>query len=230
MNVVRVAFATLALSSATTVLAQPIKFTPPRLLKAELSALPSPMVVGGGEVLIEGIVDRAGRLTRPIVLRGTPPYTQLVLDAIAMWRFEPARATGADGLEAIVEMPVAIAGVYRPPILMNAPTLGEPPKDVSKPSGDVAYPTSMQMPNYPPQARDAGVVLFEVVLNEAGGITETRGIASIGGFETASREALARWGFRGGSFRARPVPTTAYVMFGFSSPVVTSPQSRPPTR
>src|SRR5918993_1261592 len=82
-----------ALTPATSVLAQPGKFTPPRLLKAELSALPSPMVVGGGEVLVEAIVDRAGRLTRPIVLRGTPPYTQLVLDAIAMWRFEPARAT-----------------------------------------------------------------------------------------------------------------------------------------
>ena len=52
---------------------------------------------------------------------------------------------------------------------MNTPTIGEPPKDLRKPSGDVAYPISTAMPNYPPQARDGGVVLFEVSLNEAGG-------------------------------------------------------------
>ena len=85
------------------------------------------------------------------------------------------------------------------------------------------------MPNYPPQARDGGVVLFEVALNEAGGVTDTRGVVSTGGFESASREALAKWRFRGGSYRARPVPTTAYVLFGFRPPVgLASPMSADP--
>ncbi|MEO5739185.1 MAG: energy transducer TonB [Vicinamibacterales bacterium] len=214
----RLALATLALSVGAVAYAQSIKFTPQRLLKAEVSVLPSPMVVGGGEVLIEATVDRTGALTRPIILRGTPPYTQLVLDAASRWRFEPARVVGPDGIETTVEMPIAIGAVYRPPILMNAPTVGDPPKDWSRPSGDVAYPTSTAMPNYPPQARDGGVVLFEVALNEGGVVTETRGIASSGGFESASREALASWRFRGASYRARPVPSTAYVLFGFRPP------------
>jgi TonB family protein len=107
---------------------------------------------------------------------------------------------------------------------MNAPTIGEPPKDWSKPSSELAYPLSMAMPNYPPQARDGGVVLLEVALNEAGAVTETRGIASTGGFDSAAREALAKWRFRGGSYRARPVPATAYVLFGFPQPVVSSPR------
>jgi hypothetical protein len=178
-------------------------------------------------VLIEAIVDRTGLLTRPIVLRGTPPYTQIVLDAAATWRFAPARVVGPDGVESTIEMPVVIGAVYRPPILVNAPTVGEPPKDWSKPSGDVAYPVSLEMPNYPPLARDGGVVLIEVALNEAGGIMETRGIASTGGFESASHEALTKWRFKGATYRARPVPSTAYVLFGFRPPVGLAP---PPHR
>jgi TonB family protein len=214
----------LALSAVAGVSAQRLEFTPPHLLKAQLSTLPSPTVVGGGEVLIEAIVDRTGRLTRPVVLRGTPPYTNMVLDTIGTWQFEAARERGLTGVESAVEMPVAIAAVYRSPVLVNAPTLGEVPKDWSKPSNELAYPLSMEMPNYPPQARDGGVVLLEVALNEAGAVTETRGIASTGGFDSAAREALAKWRFRGGSYRARPVPATAYVLFGFPQPVVSSPR------
>jgi hypothetical protein len=219
----RVALATLAVSVATAGYAQSLKFTPPRLLKAELSALPAPTIAGGGEVLIEATVGRDGRLNRPIILRGTPPYTQMVLDAIATGRFQPAGMVGPDGVETTVEMPISIGAVYRPPILVNTPTIGEPSKQWSRPSVDVAYPLSTEMPNYPPQARDEGVVLLEVALNEAGAIMETRGVASTGGFDSASREAVAKWRFRGGSYRARPVPTTAYVLFGFRSPVVSSP-------
>ena len=207
------------------------QFTPPRLLKAELPALPAPTAAGGGEVLIEATVDRNGGLRHPIILRGTPPYVQMVLDAVSKWRFEPALIVGPDGVESTIDMPVAISGVYRPPILMNTPTIGEPPRDWSRPSIEVAYPVSVEMPNYPADVRDGGVVLLEVKLNEAGGVTETRGIASTGGFEGASREALAKWRFRGASYRARPVPSTAYALFGFRPPSpaqLMPPTSKPP--
>jgi hypothetical protein len=116
-------------------------------------------------------------------------------------------------------MPITVVALYRPPILMNAPTVGEAPKDWSKPSGDAPYPIATAMPNYPPRARAGGVVLFEVSLNEVGAITDARAIGSTQGFESASREALASWRFRGGSYRAKQVPSTAYVLFGFRSPV-----------
>ena len=224
----RIALAALALSAAAGVSAQRLEFTPPRLLKAQLTPLPAPTIAGGGEVLIEAIVDRTGRVGRPIVLRGTPPYTNMVLEAIATWQFEAARERSLTGVDSAVEMPVAIAAIYRSPVLMNAPTIGEPPRDWSKPSTEIAYPMSMEMPNFPPQARDGGVVLLEVTLNEAGVVTDTRGIASTGGFESASREAVAKWRFRGGSHRARPVPATAYVLFGFRPPVVSSSPGQPP--
>ncbi|HET9466913.1 MAG TPA: energy transducer TonB [Vicinamibacterales bacterium] len=219
--------ATLVLSVVAAASAQSMKFTPPRLLTAELSSLPAPNIAGGGEVLIEVTIDRSGALRHPIILRGTPPYVQMVLDAVSLWRFEPARIVGPDGMESTVDMPVTISAVYRPPVLANTPTIGEPVRDWSRPSVEVAYPLSVEMPNYPAQARDGGVVLLEVALNEAGAVTDTRDIVSTGGFESASREALARWRFKGASYRARPVPSTAYVLFGFRPP---SPaQLRPPT-
>jgi hypothetical protein len=220
MNSVRVAIATLALSVATQAFAQPQQFLPPRLLKAELATLPVTTTVGGGEVLIEAIVDRTGVLGRPVILRGTPPYTQLVFDAIRTWRFTPARTIGPDGVETTIEMPVSIGAAYRAPMLLNGPTIAEPAKDWSKPSVDVAYPLATAMPNYPADVREGGVVLLEVSVNEGGIVTETRSVASSGGFENVSRDALAGWRFRGASHRARPVPSTAYVLFGFREPVM----------
>ena len=226
---VRCAFvAAVILTGAAAAGAQSFKYTPLRLLSGGVSALPAVTIAGGGEVLIEAIVDRAGIPTRPSVLKGTPPYTQFVLEALATWRFEPARAVGPDGREAPVEMPVTIGALYRPPVLMNSPTIGEPTKDFSKPSMDVAYPVITEMPNYPSIAREGGVVLFEVALNEAGGIIDARVVSGVEGFDGASREALARWRFRGAAYRARPVPSKAYVLFGFRPPIVSPPSS--PTR
>jgi outer membrane biosynthesis protein TonB len=226
----RAALVVLISSLAATAHAQSMTFTPPRFLKGVLAPLPPPTVVGGGEVLIEATVDRTGRLTRPIIIRGTAPYTQMVLDAVAGWRFDPARAAGPDGREDAVDAPIAIAAVYRPPILLNAPTLGEAPNEWSRPSSEVAYPLSMATPNSPPQARDSGVVLLEVTLNEAGRIAGTRGIDSTGGFEGAAQAAIASWTFRGASYRARPVPASVYVFFGFQSPVAPPPPRPVPQR
>lgn len=199
------------------------RFTPPRLATAELPPLPSMSVVGGGEVLIEALIDRRGQISRPAVLRATPPFTQLVLDAIATWQFEPARDIDYRGAETTVEMPVTIMAIYRPPVLMNAPTIGEPPKDLIKPSGDVGVAVSTMSPLYPPTARDGGVVLYEITLDESGRIAQTRGVGSIGGFESAARDALAKFQFRPATFRARPVPTTTYVLFGFRPPIGLAP-------
>jgi hypothetical protein len=222
----RLAAVTVAsLAMAVVVSAQTLqkpRFVPPRLKTTELPAmppLPAPTVSGGGEVVIEALVDRRGMVLRPAIVRATAPYTQFVLDALARWQFEPARDIDYKGLETVVDMPITVVALYRPPILMNAATVGEAPKAWSKPSGDAPYPIATVMPNYPPRARAGGVVLFEVSLDEAGVITDARAIGSTQGFESASREALASWRFRGGSYRAKQVPSTAYVLFGFRSPV-----------
>jgi hypothetical protein len=217
---VAVPLATLALAAFVSAQGlQKPRFVPPRIRSAELPPLPSPNIAGGGEVLIEATVDPRGAVIRPAILRATPPYTQFVLDAMARWRFDPARETDYKGLETTVAVPITVLAIYRPPVLLNTPTIGEPTKDLMKPSGDVAMATMTMAPLYPPDARDGGVALYEVTLDEAGRAIETRDVASVSGFDSAARSALAQFQFRPGSHRARAVPATTYVLFGFRPPV-----------
>jgi outer membrane biosynthesis protein TonB len=200
--------------------AQIPEFVPPRLVQGSLPAQPAPNVVSGGDVWIEFVVDRTGVATRPVVLRSTPPYTQLVVESVTRWRFNPARMRDEKKNEVSVDSPVVIAAMYRPPAIYDNPTLGEPSKDLNTPSRDVAIPTFTASPTYPIQAVVPGGVLYEVTLNAAGTLTESRVIASDPGFVAAAGEALAKWRFRAAYYRSRPAPATTYVFFGFRLPLV----------
>jgi hypothetical protein len=203
------------------VTAQTPDFSSPRLLHAELPPEPSVTVVGGGDVMIELIVDVQGRATRPAVLRNSPPFTQMVLAALGRWQFEPAREVDDRGKPREVEVPITVTALYRPPTL-NAPSLGQRPTTSGTPSGDVAYPLSIVLPAYPPHAMLGAVVLFEVLLDDAGQMRGARAFGPLAGFEDAARDALAKMRFRGAIHRGRPVPSVTYVLFGFRPPVVSS--------
>ena len=212
---------------AAPLVAQGTMFTPPRLARAELPPVPSPMTAGGGEVLVEVLVDTSGRATRPTVLRSTPPYTQMVLDAVSRWQFQPARARDVTGAEAAVEAPITVSAVYRSPALFNNPTLGEPAKDFLRPSADVAYPLAFATLTFPAQALFGSVLLYEVALDEGGRITTARQVVALApGFEAAASEALGKMRFRAGAYRSRPALATTYVIFGFTSPNTPTPQAR----
>ena len=129
-------------AAAALLVAAATVFTPPRLTSGDPPGLPAPTVVGGGEVLVDATIDRSGALTHPILLRNTPPYGQMVLDAIAQWHFTPAHGPGADGTDEIVEAPVLIAAVYRAPTVFNGPTLGTPPVDLSRAPAEIPYPVT----------------------------------------------------------------------------------------
>ena len=187
--------------------AQTRTYTPPRLMRVELPAEPGFLVVGGGEVMIEFIVDERGAVTRPTVVRSTPPYTDMLLAALAQWRFQPARASDDRVVERAVEAPITITAIFRPPQFYNGPTLGEVPREVGRLSGDVAYPVSVRTPAYPPLAYEGGALLYEVALNESGRLVDARTFASNGGFERAALESLLGAQFRGATHRARPVPS-----------------------
>ena len=192
------------------------QFFPPRIKSAELPPLPSPNVAGGGEVLIEGARRSPRRGDTSSILRATPPYTQFVLDAIARWQFEPARDIDYKGLETTVEMPVTVVAIYRPPVLMNAPTIGEPPKDLMKPSGDVAVATRRRSRTIRRAHVMAALCCIEISLDETGALIETRHCHRWEAL-TARRARRSRVSFRRGSYRARPVPTTTYVSVRFPS-------------
>jgi TonB family protein len=211
----------IALALSTAVFAQTPVYSPPRLLHAELPPEPSVRVVGGGEVLIELIVNAQGRAIRPSVVKSSPPFTQMVVSTLARWRFEPAQEVDEAGVARPVEVPIAVTALYRPPT-MSGPSLGQPSTSRGMLSGDVAYPLSIVPPAYPPRAVLGAVVLFEVVLDEAGQMRDARAFGPLAGFEDAARDALVETRFRGATYRGAPVPSVTYVIFGFRPPVVSS--------
>lgn len=211
--------------SAVVLAQQPLN-TPPHLVRGDLPLPAPPTAAGGGEVLIEATVDSGGAVIHPAVLRTTPPFTNMVLDVVSRWRFAPAQ-TQVDGRDRPVEGTVLIAAIYRPPTLMNGPTLGDRPRDLGDASSNAPYPVVMVPPSYPPDARSGSVVLYEVALDEAGRIQNLRAIGSDSGFDGVAKDALIQWKFRGASASGRSAPSTAYVILGFSAPVVSAPGSGP---
>lgn len=201
-----------------TALAQDL-FTPAKLMRGDPPPLPPSTVVAGGQVLVEVLIDQSGRPVRTTILRTTPPYEQAVTAAVMRWQFEPARAVQEDRTQAAVPSKVLVAAIYKPPTFPDGPTLGEPPKDLGPPSSDLAYPTSIAMPPYPPLALAGSVVMFEVVVDERGSVARLRPISSDPGFDSAAMDVVWSWKFRPATVNGRPVRSVAYVIFGFSQPV-----------
>lgn len=201
---------------------------PPPLSPARFHAGTVPallaMVVGGGQVILEMTVSPAGRVTAVAPLRITPPFTDLVEDAVRGWRFVPAEQIAAPARpgeppsRSAVEAKVLVVAVFRSPAL-NAPTLGEPPRDVAAASDDVALPLTISAPPFPPSAAGSGVVLLEARVDSSGSVSETRVVHSAPPFEAAAQAALSQWRFRPARVHDVLVPTFVYVLFGFPLPV-----------
>lgn len=194
-------------------------FSPPKAQRVEVPSLPRPNVVAGGEVVIELTVDAKGLPRTPVVLRSTPPYTQIVLDALMDWEFTPAQALDTQGQESPVEAQVIVVAVYRPPSILNGPTLGEPPVQLSPASTDVAAPSVIVPPVYPVKSLGQGVMLFELRIDEQGRVTQSAALATTAGFEEVSRDALRQWTFKPALYRGRPAAASTYVLFGFMPPL-----------
>lgn len=190
-------------------------FRPARFSAGPLP-LPPPQVIGWSEVILQATVSAAGVVEKVVALRGTEPLTGIVLPAVEQWRFEPAMLDGER-----VNAQVLVAAVYRPPALINTPGLGEPPKDLTPPSGQAPFPTVTSPPPYPPNALGDGVVLVEVLVGTTGEVKAATVIRSSGtAFNSSAIQAATKWRFRPALREKVPVPSFAYLIFGFRQPVV----------
>jgi len=203
-------------------------FSPARYQAGAVPDLPV-RAVGGGQVFVELMVGRDGRVTAANPLRTTPPFTTFVLDAVRGWRFRPAEedapsTPGAAGVRrrTPVATTVLVAAAYRAPA-MNVPTLGEMPKDVASGSEETPFPLTTTVPPFPPLARGSGVVLLEVNVDRGGAVEDATVIRSAPPFDEPARAAVRQWRFRPARVGGAPVSTLAYVVFGFPQPVVGAP-------
>jgi TonB family protein len=200
-------------------------YSPARLRTGKIPPIPV-MAVSGGEVLIDLDVSAEGVVTRATPLRSTPPFTEFLLNAARDWHFFPARElVDADRARAgeatsrvAVQSHVLVAAVFRPPSL-RAPTLGEPPKDVSPGSDVLPFPAAMIPPLFPPTAASNGVVLLEVHVRANGSVDAVGVINSAPPFDDAAVKAVRDWHFRPAQVHGTAVPTYVYVVLGFRVPV-----------
>lgn len=183
--------------------------------------------LSAGEVVLEVAVNRRGRVTGVTPLRHTAPFTEAMTSAVRTWTFAPAEDAPmpAAGLEpppaarAAIASTVLVIGLFRPPALF-APTLGEPPKDVTKPSGAAPVPmVPLEMPAYPPAAVHDGVVLLELDVAAHGGIEGIKVLRSAPSFDAAAVQAASSLIFAPGRVHDRAAPARVYVVAGFRQPI-----------
>jgi len=214
--------ALIAIVVLVTTLAAQESYAPARYARGAPPALPA-MTVGGGQAFLELTIRSNGTVESVRPIRSTPPFTQVLNNAVAGWQFTPALETtiDVDGKPVgprNVPSKVLVASMFRAPTLLT-PTLGEQPADVGAPSADVAYPSSTPEPPFPPRALAAGIVLIEASVDTAGNVANARVIASSPAFDQAALDAARRWRFRPARIKGRAMPTYAYLVFGFPQPV-----------
>lgn len=190
----------------------------PACLRSGIVPAAPPLVVSGGEVILEVTVADDGHVAAVVAPRTTPPFTDVVTRAVREWRFTPARVS-TDRQTGPIESKVLVAAVFRRPSLM-APTLeGVPPRTVASPSPGVPFPIAMAEPPFPPAAYGGGVLLVEALIERDGAIGAAVILRSVPPFDEVVRAALRGWKFRPARLGDEPVPSYAYLLFGFPAPV-----------
>jgi outer membrane biosynthesis protein TonB len=198
--------------------------TSPRLREGRPTAQ-IPQAFGGGEVVLELTVDSRGGVTRIERIRVTPPYADLVVNAAAQWRFEPATAVIEGRANTCCRVSSRGRGVPASLALRGSGAC-VPPQVLGAPSPRVPRVESIVMPAYPPTATGDGIVLVEI---EMSGHAEPRGYRIVGpasGFDTAALDAVRVWRF--GAPQAPDVPDRlfAYAVVGFRTPLAPGTRQR----
>jgi TonB family protein len=183
--------------------------------------------VSGGEVVLEVSVSRDGRVTAVKPLRHTAPFTDAMVAAVRTWTFTPALDAPVPAAGALPDptehrpmaSTVLVLGVFRPPSLFPG-TLGEPPKAVATPSGGApALASALEMPVYPMNALNDGVVLLELNVAAHGGVGGIGVVRSASPFDKPAIDAASALGFAPAKVHGKPAAAHVYVVAAFRQPI-----------
>jgi TonB family protein len=185
----------------------------------------SPNAASGGDVVLSVAVSEAGAVGQIDVLRTTPPYTDIVIEAVKTWRFTPA----LDAKQKPMATRVLVDAVFGPPSIM-VPTVGTPPKDVTTGDTRVPFPAQTNMPLYPVNARAQGTVLVETSVERSGRVSAATAVRSAPPFDGPAIQAARSWTFRPATGADLPPATYAYLLFVFRQPNLSGPAVAPAAR
>lgn len=200
-----------ALLTGLLLLAPQEGFEPARFAGGKPPAL-APLAQNGGLVGLELQIAPSGIVQDAIVIDDSPPFTEEMKKVIRLWKFRPASLDGKP-----VPGRVAVVALFRAPILLGgAPP---PPKRLSIPSPEIAYPTSTTTPAFPPQAIYEGVVMVEVEVDEKGAVADVEVLGEPEGFAAVAVEASKQFRFQPAKREGGPVRARVVLVFGFPQPV-----------
>ena len=197
------------LAMVTTVAAQ--RFEPARATSANVQAIPY-RTAAAAIVGVELTVDARGRVADVRSLVDVEPFTDVLRNSVRSWSFDAARGGGQRA-----ESHVLVAGVFRPAMLMF-PRPDVPKQVDAQPSDDIPFPTSVEVPNYPPNAIGSAYVLVEVEVGESGSVNSTKTMGQTTGFDDAALQAARGWTFRPARQDGRSVSGFVYLIFAFRQP------------
>jgi outer membrane biosynthesis protein TonB len=203
--------------SATVGAAVEQRSTSPRLRESRLPAQ-IPQGLGGGEVVLELSIDSRGAVAQVERIHVTPPYTDLVVNSVAKWRFEPATVV-VDGRATAVTASVLVVAVFRPASFYSGPAPGVPPQVLGAPSPRVPRVESIVMPAYPPTATGDGIVLVEIEMSRRAEPRNYRIVGPPSGFDAAALDAVRAWRFGAPQTLDVPDQLFVYAMVGFRAPL-----------
>jgi TonB family protein len=171
------------------------------------------MATTGGEVLLKASVTPAGFVQSVDVLKHSPGFSEALQAAVRRWRLGPP-GPGEDpsGRQ------VLVAGMFRPPTLMDVATPA-PPGPLSADSAAVPIPTRWERPPFPPRAVGDGIVILEASVGTDGSVEDMAVVLGSPAFDSAARDTARRWVFRPAVREGQPVESVAYLVFVFRQPL-----------
>jgi TonB family protein len=188
-------------------------FQPARLTESPLH-MKVPPLRGQWQTAFEVSVDPAGLVTGVRCLCGSAPLANALEEALACWAFEPATDNGVTTASRVL-----VAALVRPPALFNVGPCGVP-EELLLASPGLPVPVVAKPPTYPVRALGAGVVVVEVEIESSGEVRSARAVGDWTPFDSAAERAAQAWVFVPGRREGRPVPTVAYLLFGFQEPAL----------
>jgi TonB family protein len=201
------------------VAAQGLLPTAARLRAGASAPLAPPLVIGGGEVVLDVTVASDGGVTKVEPVRTTPPYTELLTGAVRGWRFDPPKVV-VKGAPQPAEGHVLVVATYRPPQVYSAPTPGAETTTVGELSPELPAPTHIAMPEaYPPLATRDGAVLIEIELTMAGVVRDAKVMSRASAFDGAALDTVKGWRFDIPRDPAGAERIYAYAIVGFREPI-----------
>lgn len=212
----------LVLALGRTSAGAPRDLTPPSLLKASAPVAPEQagLQAGAALVLLQADVNTDGGVAHVRTLRAGAPFTAVLRDAVASFRFAPARAGDAPRATSIL-----VAGYFRPPrLILQGDSLPKQPRPdaVDAPAVRVPWPATVVPPPYPATAVGNAVVVVDLVVDEHGVVTgahviDTPEAPSNPAFESAALQAARAWTFEP-SDDGPACPCEVVVLFAFQAP------------